>query len=483
MSAVEGRAGRLLASWSRLPAGLRQPLLSVAHGASRDARVGLARADALVERGRTGAAVDALQQVLRDLQRRPAPAGLQAHQFAAHARLHALGAAQVADPLFAVAIEAGEPDAAAAQGDPAGRFAAALGYIGLRLRGSVAVDRSGVAIDREGAAADAVEITVDGAVVRRVTLGRTHGTSRFDALIRRPALAAFPTRARLAVRRVGAGGEAGARLRTGAGEHLVCHVPHGDGSLLRRSAEGPAIDKKGRLKRAAHEVRELQAAYLDEYARVAEAFEALAQRPLFLLYGTLLGRYRDGGFIPGDDDFDVGYVSREERPEAVKAEAIELMRGLMAAGFEVRVNRRGKPFRVGRPEAALGAYLDARPVWHQGGRLWAHKQACLDLPLASLAEVERVPFDGVDVAIPSGSEAFLRAYYGPGWRVPDPAFSNASARVPRAVIRNLARVCLTPAEIAELEREAAVTSAPGSFASLASHDLYPLDVFERRFGW
>ena len=460
-----------------LPLPVQQGVLAVAYRSTGALRFGLARARVLEALGRRDEAVGAYRAIEERLAAEPTIAARQAHQFATHAGLHRLGATDVVDPLFDVEIRGAGMSSRRQPDGAVGTFRVTTPFLGLRLRG--AVDRRSA----QGRDVVGVEVVVDGVGIRPLTLPARGSSAGFDLLIRRPALARFPTRSALSVRTLRQGGLAGSSLRFGADEHAVCLVPHGDGSIIERASAGPAVDKKGRLRSDGDALRRQQDAYLALYVRANAAFERLFGRPLFLLYGTLLGRYRDGEFIPGDDDFDVGYVSFQTRAEAVKAEAVGMMRRLVEAGFEVSVNRRGKPFRLRAPDSPLDLHLDARPVWRQQGRVWAHKQAALDLPLEGFANVERVAFRDIEAVIPRATEAFLRAYYGDGWRVPDPGFSNDSTVVPAFVRRNLARVCLAPDEIVALERELERVPGRGRFSSIATHDLYPLDVFERRIGW
>ncbi len=460
-----------------LPPALQDVGLAAAHRLTRDVRVMLVRARALEAHGRRDEATDVYRAAVERLDGEPTIANRQSLQFAAQAGLHRHAATDVTDPHFDVEVQAPRTAPRSSAERVAGTFRVTKPFLGLRLRGFV--DRS----SPEGRDAVGVEVMVDGVGIRPLTLATSGRLAPFDLLIRRPALGAFPQRAALAVHTLLPDGRRGAPLGFGEGDHAVCIVPHGTGTLLSGAASGPAIDKKGRVRRDGAAVRRQQDAYLASYARTNAAFEALFGRPLFLLYGTLLGRYRDGDFIPGDDDFDVGYVSFQTRPEDVKGEAADVMRRLVGAGFEVSVNRRGKPFRVRAPDDGIDLHLDARPVWYQRGRVWAHKQAALELSLDGFSEVERVPFRDVVAAIPTATEAFLRAYYGEGWRVPDPGFSNESTTVPWSVRRTLARVCFGPNEIVALERELEGVEGPGRFASIATHDLYPLEVFERRIGW
>jgi len=456
---------------------LREKLLWAAHRGTGDQRLLVLRAEDLQRLGRLTEAVGAYRRVLDAVSGGAWVDDRQALQFAAARGLHRLGERAPDDPLFAVEVAPGPAVAPQRRRDAVGSFDVRVSYMGLRVSGQLrqkAVTDDGI---------EGLEVRVGDALVRRLPLPAAGRAGVFGFLVRRPALAVLPPRAGVNVRAVGRGGAATWPLTAGAGEVVACTVPFGDGTAGERARGGPLVDKKGRLRRSDTELATQQAGLLALYERAARAFERLFDRPLFLLYGTLLGLHRQGDFIPGDDDFDVGYVSSLGTPRDVKAETLEIMRGLVREGFEVGVNRRGKPFRIREPGGSVDLHLDARPLWQQDGRVWAHKQASLDLPIDAFGRVRRVAFRGVQAAVPEGTEVFLEAYYGAGWRVPDPAYSNDAMCVAPTVVAHLAKLCLTRSEIKALGDELNGLAGGGAFYAVAYHELYPLDVYERRVGW
>lgn len=385
----------------------------------------------------------------------PRPGQRQADQFRVQKALARLSLARVDDPLFACEVA------------PVGSTTvqALIVYRGLRIKGFARRPR-------------VVELLVDGRRVRRDRIDADGKGRTFWLYVNRPALARFSPSSELVI-----------RTSDAAGGHVVgedrfrLKVPHGTGDLFRILDRCGPIDKKGNVPRSPEEAARMQASLLDLYVRVREVFEGVAGRPLFLMYGTLLGLYRDGDFIPGDDDFDVGYVSEASDPTSVKREAEGIIAALVRAGLTVTLNRKGKPFRVGDGTGGPDLHLDACPIWSQDGRVWANPFGCLPLGLDGFRTVTPRTLRGVEVAIPAGAEAFLEAYYGPAWRTPDPDYALSRPLAPEAARRLLA-VCLKPAEVARLQdRIAAEGEGGGRLHSKALLDLYPLARYEAVCGW
>ena len=110
-----------------------------------------------------------------------------------------------------------------------------------------------------------------------------------------------------------------------------------------------------------------------------------------------------------------------------------------------------RPFRVRAGDGATWCHLDNRPLYCPGdGHLWLHKQARLPLPLADYETGEAALLRGHPVLRPENPETFLEAYYGPGWRIPDPGYSNAAKGIPKSVTRGLSRICLSPRQQRDL---------------------------------
>jgi hypothetical protein len=258
-------------------------------------------------------------------------------------------------------------------------------------------------------------------------------------------------------------------------------VPHGDGTLPEALAAGMSLDKKGDLSVSAEETARRQQEYLELYAEVRAFFEQRLGRDLFVIYGTLLGIHRDGDLIPGDDDFDAGYLAGSSDPEGAKDEAKRIIVELVRAGYTVAFNRRGRLFRVMRQDSPGGRlHLDLRPIWFDGGHVWLHNYSTFPASLDDFLPVGDVELRGERVSVPRHPEVFLGGHYGPGWRVPDPGFMYYRHDIDPGIHAYLDRALLTPAEHQELLRtvRSVTEGVPGvgRLVAIGAQDLYPLEA-------
>lgn len=387
------------------------------------------------------------------------------------------------DPMFHCRMTAASTVSGIDAGQVGGRFAVTFGFHGLKIHGTCDAHLVAKPADKP----EWVDILVDGQVLRRENLGNLNGGLGFYYTIRRPALELFPSRCVIEVRdSLGRTFDTRAPSQSARSKvtALGLSIPFGSGELSRHLAATGPLDKKGWPRPSSVELARRQAGMLALYARVRRVFERSLDRPLFLLYGTLLGQHRSGDFIPGDDDFDVGYVSRLQTPAEIKAEAIHIMQALVAEGLIVVLNTQGRPFRVRDAESGVGIHLDCHIVFTTGdGHVWCHPQAHLPLALAGFESVEHSEMRGAPVLKPVDSEGFLRTHYGPGWRTPDPNYATTHTSDMGGVTRGLRALCLTRRDQRRLERQIVQKGLPGAFIPMALEPLYPLDRYIKRVGF
>ncbi len=392
----------------------------------------------------------------------------QSWEFAAERNRFLLGRARVQDPLFEVSSS---PDArtrpSTARRLADGYYEASVSHRGLRIDGFL----------RHASGSRQVEVRINDVCIRETEAVRIlPGLDVFVVQIQRNALARLPANARLAVALAGGG----PLLFKGCTDTLV-HVPHGAGD----DVESIRIDKKGFLVHGQTNVAELQQGFLATYAAAREFFGKELGTPLFLLYGTLLGQQRGGDFIPGDDDFDVGYWSDAGDARRVRDEAMELVIRLVRAGFIVTLNREGRLFRLRLPGKPPACHLDVHAVWREKESVWIHPRANLDCVREDFLPVAGSAMRDVDVLVPSRPESFLSAYYGGDWRVPNPAYSTAARPFPTWKLRLLRRAFVTPVEVNRMQSRIAEPGAVGNgmLVPIGSQSIYPLERYERLCDW
>jgi hypothetical protein len=233
----------------------------------------------------------------------------------------------------------------------------------------------------------------------------------------------------------------------GGGRDLELHVPDGTGRLGELLASGHSISKKGVLALPPEEAGDRQLRYLKSYREARDTFEEVLGKKLFLLYGTLLGCYRDRAFIAGDDDFDVAYLSEATDPVELKEELQDHALALLRAGYDVSITVTGRLFKV-----RLGrTWLDVNALWFYDGRAWSFDAH--DLAREDFEPVATMEFLGHEVYVPRNIEAFLEDNYGADWRIPQPDFRYYRREEDR---RTLRRSWLTPSEAREFARLAEI---------------------------
>jgi hypothetical protein len=156
---------------------------------------------------------------------------------------------------------------------------------------------------------------------------------------------------------------------------------------------------------------------LDALAACEERLRAWTGHELLIAYGTLLGAAREGDLIGHDDDVDaIFYVPTQTTREAAAAFA-EVVRALAGRGQRLNVVRSGQFHWHVFP----GVSVDVFTGWFHEGALYSY---CAGGMALGPGDVAPVPWDflGRRVQVPREHERVLEMTYGPGWRVPDPAF-------------------------------------------------------------
>lgn len=402
-------------------------------------------------------------------------AGRQSWEFQSERNLARLGRGRVVDPLFDCTalpdVTGGMPSRV--RGLAPGYYQAFLTHKGLAVDGFL----------RTSLGQAELEVLIENQVIRRLTAAKEiFGIPVFALDISRAALALMPSECALSLRL-----SSGEVLLNGGSRQTRLHVPHGQHINALSSAEAIHLDKKGFLIGSTPDTAELQRGFLEIYDQARNFFDVGIGKQLFILYGTLLGQHRQQGFIPGDDDFDVGYYTDASCSKDVLAEGMDIVIALVEAGFVVSVNRGGRLFRLRLPGLPPACHLDVHAVWRERRSLWIHPMANLDCDRDAFLPVQVGKLAGMNVYTPCRPEDFLEGYYGADWRIPNPAYSTAARHFPRWKRQLLKRSCITPKQLTQMQGRIAASHhnkrGDGALVAIGLQSIYPLDRYESLCGW
>ena len=195
------------------------------------------------------------------------------------------------------------------------------------------------------------------------------------------------------------------------------------GTLRKKLETGHVFSRNGRLQLSKSIDEEWQREVLGFYDGLRKVIKDALGHDLFVMYGSLLGAVREGGFIGHDDDFDAAViVDATTGPEAIEA-LKKLAFMLIDAGYDVE----------GRRSAVHVHHRDDPAIRIDIFHLYFDAQGVLAFAfgVAGTSDVLKEQWQGVvetrfgpgSVLVPVNGEAMVETIYGAGWRIPTPGFN------------------------------------------------------------
>lgn len=183
------------------------------------------------------------------------------------------------------------------------------------------------------------------------------------------------------------------------------------------------LDKGGRLQRTFDRMDAASKAELVTASRrVLDDLVEECGLDAYLCYGGLLGAVRTGEMIGHDSDVDLAWLSRHTHPFDIIRESRRAEKRMRRLGWRV-VRMSAANFKVWAPlPNGRRAGVDVFGSFHIGDHFHITGSLRGTLDRDRIVPFGTIELEGVEFPAPRDLDAFLTYTYGPGWRVPDPAF-------------------------------------------------------------
>lgn len=197
---------------------------------------------------------------------------------------------------------------------------------------------------------------------------------------------------------------------------------HSPDELAALLADGHVFSHEGVLQLSKQLDLTWQRRVLELYAQVRAQVVADPGYAVFLVYGSLLGAVREGGYIGHDNDFDAAYISAKAEPAEAARELQEIGLSLLRSGAHVRAFP--EALHIYHPDDP-GTRIDLFHLYiDEAG------QICFPYGVAGNTSLtkddwrgtQEIDFPGGRVLIPVNADQVVEHIYGSGWREPDPGF-------------------------------------------------------------
>jgi hypothetical protein len=184
-----------------------------------------------------------------------------------------------------------------------------------------------------------------------------------------------------------------------------------------------SLDKGGRLQRTFDDfAAESRVELIAATQRVVVDLSEKCGLDAYLCYGGLLGAARSGRMIGHDSDLDLAFLSRYTHPFDVIQETRAAERQMAALGWKV-VRMSAANFKIWVPlPSGKRAGVDVFGSFHVGEHFHITGSLRGRLDRDAIVPFGQIDLEGVRFPAPADVPRFLEFTYGPGWKVPDPAF-------------------------------------------------------------